>query len=90
MYLKQYHHSIINMVIPSMFLRCACSYRCGDALTTIAASTCFPEPFVTPSDRRRLGWVHKNLAGDRHSDHVALLAAYQGWEEARLVETPWV
>lgn len=58
---------------------------CGDAMCTIAASTTFPEPFVTPTDRRRLGWVHKSLAGSRCSDHVALLNAFQAWEEARYV-----
>ena len=56
---------------------------CGDAMCTIAASTSFPEPFETPSDRKRLGWVHKQFAGSRHSDHIALLSAYQAWEDAR-------
>jgi ATP-dependent RNA helicase A len=59
---------------------------CGDACATIAASTCFPEPFETPSDRRRLGWVHKQFSGRRHSDHVAMLSAYQAWEDARSVD----
>ena len=57
--------------------------RCGDALATIAASTSFPEPFETPSDRRRLGWVHKKFSGTRHSDHIAMLSAHQAWEDAR-------
>ena len=52
-------------------------------MCTIAASTSFPEPFETPSDRKRLGWVHKQFAGSRHSDHIALLSAYQAWEDAR-------
>ena len=56
---------------------------CGDALATIAASTTFPEPFIVPADRRRLGWVHKSLSGTRCSDHVALLNAFQAWQEAR-------
>ena len=56
---------------------------CGDAMCTIAASTSFPEPFETPSDRKRLGWVHKKFSGTRHSDHIALLSAYQAWEDAR-------
>ena len=56
---------------------------CGDALCTIAASTTFTEPFVTGMDQRRLNWVHKNLAGTRCSDHVALLNAFQQWEQAR-------
>ena len=58
-------------------------FSCGDAMCTIAASTTFPEPFETPRDRRRLGWVHKSLSGTRYSDHVALLNAFQSWEEAR-------
>ena len=61
---------------------CVC-LSCGDALCTIAASTTFPEPFITPTDRRRLGWIHKSLSGSRCSDHVALLNAFQAWEEAR-------
>ncbi|XP_028409154.1 ATP-dependent RNA helicase A-like [Dendronephthya gigantea] len=63
-----------------------CIFNCGDACATIAASTCFPEPFETPSDRRRLGWVHKQFSGRRHSDHVAMLSAYQAWEDARSVD----
>ncbi|KAL8568221.1 hypothetical protein ACOMHN_027744 [Nucella lapillus] len=60
-----------------------CVFYIGDAMCTIAASTTFPEPFITPQDQRRLGWVHKSLAGSRHSDHVALLNAFQLWEDAR-------
>lgn len=52
-------------------------------MCTIAASTSFPEPFETPSDRKRLGWVHRQFSGTRHSDHIALLSAYQAWEDAR-------
>ena len=55
----------------------------GDAACTIAASTCLPEPFETPADRKRLGWVHKKFAGNRSSDHIALLSAYQSWEDVR-------
>ena len=58
---------------------------CGDAVCTIASSTTFSEPFVTSMDRRRLDWVHKSLAGTRCSDHVALLHAFQLWEDARFV-----
>lgn len=59
------------------------SRSCGDAMCTIAAGTSFPEPFETPADRRRLGWVHKQFSGSRHSDHIALLSAFQAWEDAR-------
>ncbi|RUS82449.1 hypothetical protein EGW08_009795, partial [Elysia chlorotica] len=60
-----------------------CIFYVGDAMCTIAASTTFPEPFIVPTDRRRLGWVHKSLAGNRASDHVALLNAFQMWDDAR-------
>ena len=56
---------------------------CRDAMYTIAASTSFPEPFETLTDRKSLGWVHKKFSGTRHSDHITLLSAYQAWEDAR-------
>jgi len=65
---------------------CLCVwYSCGDAVCTIASSTTFSEPFVTSMDRRRLDSVHRSLAGTRCSDHVALLHAFQLWEDARFV-----
>ena len=54
-------------------------------MCTIAASTSFPEPFETPTDRKRLGWVHKKFSGTRHSDHIALLSAYKAWEDVRKI-----
>ncbi|CAH2059307.1 unnamed protein product, partial [Iphiclides podalirius] len=55
----------------------------GDALTTMAAnSTTFPEIFVVEG-RRRLSMHQRALAGDRASDHVAMLNAYQMWERER-------
>lgn len=58
-------------------------FSLGDALCTIAASTCFQEPFEVPQDRRRLGWVHKKFSGNRNSDHLAMLWAFQQWEDSR-------
>ncbi|XP_022130411.2 dosage compensation regulator isoform X2 [Pieris rapae] len=55
----------------------------GDALTTMAAnSTTFPEIF-TVEGRRRLALHQRGLAGDRASDHVAMLNAFQLWERER-------
>ncbi|XP_068625736.1 dosage compensation regulator mle isoform X2 [Battus philenor] len=52
----------------------------GDALTTMAAnSTTFPEIFVVEG-RRRLSMHQRALGGDRASDHVAMLNAFQMWE----------
>ncbi|KAI8423074.1 hypothetical protein MSG28_014159 [Choristoneura fumiferana] len=55
----------------------------GDALTTMAAnSTTFPEVFAVEG-RRRLMPHQRALAGDRASDHVAMLNAFQMWERER-------
>ncbi|KAM9719884.1 LOW QUALITY PROTEIN: ATP-dependent RNA helicase A-like [Menidia menidia] len=59
-----------------------CIFHVGDALCTVAAASCFPEPFI--SDGRRLGFVHRNFSGGRCSDQVALLAAFQAWDDARI------
>ncbi|KAM8930083.1 ATP-dependent RNA helicase A isoform 2-T2 [Pelodytes ibericus] len=59
-----------------------CIFYVGDALCTISAATCFPEPFI--SEGRRLGYVHRNFAGSRFSDHVALLSVFQAWDDTRM------
>uniref|UniRef100_A0A8D2IVT4 RNA helicase n=1 Tax=Varanus komodoensis TaxID=61221 RepID=A0A8D2IVT4_VARKO len=59
-----------------------CIFYVGDAVCTISAATCFPEPFI--SEGKRLGYVHRNFAGNRFSDHVALLSVFQAWDHARM------
>ncbi|XP_011359504.1 ATP-dependent RNA helicase A isoform X2 [Pteropus medius] len=59
-----------------------CIFYVGDALCTISAATCFPEPFI--SEGKRLGYIHRNFAGNRFSDHVALLSVFQAWDDARM------
>lgn len=59
-----------------------CIFFLGDAVTIIAACTSLGEPFVIPIERRRLNGLQRALAGDRHSDHVAMLTAFQQWEGA--------
>lgn len=50
----------------------------GDALATMAAnSSTFPDIFTMDDRRRRLASHQRALAGDRHSDHVAMLTAFQ-------------
>lgn len=62
-----------------------CLFYCGDALATMAAnSTTFPEVFTQTPERRRLTFQQKAFAGNRFSDHVAMLNAFQAWEEARM------
>ncbi|KZC09251.1 Dosage compensation regulator [Dufourea novaeangliae] len=61
-----------------------CIFRVGDALSTMAAnSTTFPEVYNMGPDVRRLTTQQKWFAGARYSDHVAMLHAFQAWEEAR-------
>lgn len=61
-----------------------CIFRVGDALSTMAAnSTTFPEVYNMGPDMRRLSVQQKWFAGARYSDHVAMLHAFQAWEEAR-------
>ncbi|XP_049664418.1 ATP-dependent RNA helicase A isoform X1 [Accipiter gentilis] len=59
-----------------------CIFYVGDAICTISAATCFPEPFI--SEGKRLGYVHRNFSGNRFSDHVALLSVFQAWDDARM------
>ncbi|XP_038614622.1 ATP-dependent RNA helicase A isoform X2 [Tachyglossus aculeatus] len=59
-----------------------CIFYVGDAVCTISAATCFPEPFI--NEGKRLGYVHRNFAGSRFSDHVALLSVFQAWDDARM------
>ncbi|XP_036891151.1 ATP-dependent RNA helicase A isoform X1 [Sturnira hondurensis] len=59
-----------------------CIFYVGDAVCTISAATCFPEPFI--NEGKRLGYIHRNFAGSRFSDHVALLSVFQAWDDARM------
>ncbi|XP_055008061.1 ATP-dependent RNA helicase A isoform X1 [Boleophthalmus pectinirostris] len=59
-----------------------CIFYVGDAMCTISAASCFPEPFI--NEGKRLGFVHRNFAGSRFSDHVALLSVFQAWDEVRI------
>ncbi|CAF0903640.1 unnamed protein product [Brachionus calyciflorus] len=58
-----------------------CCLNIGDAACIIAAATTFGEPFII--EGKYLRPMHRNLAGRRSSDHVALLIAYQQWLKSR-------
>ncbi|CAF3251955.1 unnamed protein product [Rotaria socialis] len=58
-----------------------CIFCVGDAACTIASATSFPEPFL--HDGKHLRHMHRNLAGNRFSDHVALLNAFQQYEREK-------
>ncbi|XP_033127174.1 ATP-dependent RNA helicase A-like isoform X2 [Anneissia japonica] len=57
-----------------------CIMRLGDAMCLVAAASCFTEPFTTIAGR--VAPFHKRYCGMRHSDHIAMLAAFQEWENA--------
>ncbi|KAF5271033.1 hypothetical protein FQR65_LT05383 [Abscondita terminalis] len=61
-----------------------CIFMCGDALATMAAnSSTFPEIFVLEGGQRRLSYHQRSLAGERCSDHIAMLTAFELWDRAR-------
>ncbi|EFA00345.2 dosage compensation regulator isoform X1 [Tribolium castaneum] len=61
-----------------------CIFMCGGPLATMAAnSSTFPEIFTLDMGQRRLSHHQKALAGDRCSDHVAMLTAFELWDQAR-------
>lgn len=52
--------------------------KVGDALVCMAAhSSTFPEIFALEQGKRRLSMHQRALAGDRYSDYIAMLVAYQ-------------
>ena len=53
-------------------------FYAGDALCTMAAAASTgSEVFMTDMTRGRLTFRQSNFAGNRYSDHVALLNAFQ-------------
>jgi HrpA-like RNA helicase len=57
--------------------------RCTEDVLTIAAALCSRSPFLSPIDRRdEANKCKAKLAGPSRSDHIALLRAYHGWENA--------
>ena len=53
--------------------------------TTIATS--FPELFITLPGAKRLTYKHRNSTEQCFSDHVAILQAYQQWEQCNISAT---
>ncbi|PIK44367.1 putative ATP-dependent RNA helicase A [Apostichopus japonicus] len=56
-----------------------CIFSIGDVMITMAASMCFPEPFITFGGK--VTGAHKAYAGIRCSDQIACLGVYQEWED---------
>lgn len=63
----------------------ACMLKCLDPLLTIAACLSGRSPFMSPMDKREeASAARAKLAGNSKSDHMAVVAAYNGWMSAKL------
>ena len=60
----------------------ACIFGCLAPALTIAASLSLRSPFVSPIDKRDEAQLAKREFALALSDHLTLLKAYEGWEEA--------
>ena len=56
---------------------------CLDPVLTLAAAISSRSPFVSPLERRDAADAAKRGFAREQSDHLAVLAAYQGWRDAR-------
>ena len=55
---------------------------CLDPVLTVAAAISSRSPFVSPLERREAADAAKRGFAREQSDHLAVLAAYQGWRDA--------
>ncbi|NWV08962.1 DHX36 helicase, partial [Ptilonorhynchus violaceus] len=59
-------------------------FCCLDPVLTIAASLSFKDPFVIPLGKERVADARrKELSKNSKSDHLTVVNAFTGWEEAR-------
>ena len=58
-----------------------CFFGLGDPMCTIAAAVCFNEPFEIIG--KRMPGKQRRFAGDRFSDHIALLSLFSEWSRVR-------
>lgn len=58
-------------------------FNCLDPVMTIVAGLSSRDPFLTPFDKKDLADSAKaQFSGQEHSDHLAVVRAYEGWKEA--------
>ncbi|XP_076620145.1 3'-5' RNA helicase YTHDC2 [Colletes latitarsis] len=60
--------------------------KCLDPVLTIVCSLAYKDPFVLPSQpsqKRAATAARKRFATNAYSDHMAVLRAFQGWQNAR-------
>uniref|UniRef100_A0A5F8HEV5 ATP-dependent DNA/RNA helicase DHX36 n=2 Tax=Monodelphis domestica TaxID=13616 RepID=A0A5F8HEV5_MONDO len=59
-------------------------FCCLDPVLTIAASLSFKDPFVIPLGKEKVADARrKELSKNTKSDHLTVVNAFEGWEEAR-------
>ncbi|KAH0624092.1 hypothetical protein JD844_007453 [Phrynosoma platyrhinos] len=59
-------------------------FCCLDPVLTIAASLSFKDPFVIPLGKEKVADARrKELSKNSKSDHLTVVNAFKGWEEAR-------
>ncbi|XWS60984.1 hypothetical protein CRYUN_Cryun07bG0086300 [Craigia yunnanensis] len=58
-------------------------FNCLDPIMTVVAGLSVRDPFLMPFDKKDLAESAKTqFSGQEHSDHIALVRAYEGWKEA--------
>ncbi|KAH9331102.1 hypothetical protein KI387_003210, partial [Taxus chinensis] len=61
-----------------------CMLRCLNPILTVAAALSGRTPFLSPMDKREeANATHLRFAGTSKSDHMAIIAAYDGWDASR-------
>ena len=59
------------------------AFGCVEPVLTIAAGLAHRDPFVLPMDKKEeADQMKRELAAGQHSDHIALLRAYDGYQRA--------
>ncbi|KAK9276788.1 hypothetical protein L1049_006324 [Liquidambar formosana] len=57
-------------------------FYCLDPILTVVAGLSVRDPFLTPLDKKDLAEAAKAQFSHDHSDHLALVRAYEGWKDA--------
>ncbi|GAB4828826.1 hypothetical protein Ancab_018487 [Ancistrocladus abbreviatus] len=57
-------------------------FKCLDPVLTIVAGLSVRDPFLTPMDKKDLAEAAKAQFSRDYSDHLAIVRAYEGWQDA--------
>ncbi|GLT91891.1 hypothetical protein SLE2022_097530 [Rubroshorea leprosula] len=58
--------------------------NCLDPILTIVAGLSVRDPFLNPLDKKDLAEAAKSQFSGHYSDHLALVRAYEGWQDAEI------